>query len=49
MAEDLLREQSYLDHAKVNYEIKKQEFLKFLAESSMHTAQVMPQLYSTIQ
>ncbi|XP_075502442.1 protein DEFECTIVE IN MERISTEM SILENCING 3-like isoform X1 [Primulina tabacum] len=40
IAEDLLREQSYLDHAKVNYEIKKQEFLKYLAESSMYTAQV---------
>ncbi|KZV44911.1 hypothetical protein F511_06533 [Dorcoceras hygrometricum] len=35
MAEDLSREQSYLDHAKVNYEIKKQEFLKFLSDSSI--------------
>ncbi|XP_073311564.1 protein DEFECTIVE IN MERISTEM SILENCING 3-like isoform X1 [Primulina huaijiensis] len=40
MVEDLHREQSYLDHAKVNYEMKKQEFVKFLAESSMYTAQV---------
>ncbi|XP_073127030.1 protein DEFECTIVE IN MERISTEM SILENCING 3-like [Henckelia pumila] len=40
MAEDLVREQSYLDHARVNYEIKKQEFLKLIAQSSMYTAQV---------
>ncbi|KAK6926015.1 hypothetical protein RJ641_007734 [Dillenia turbinata] len=32
--EDMKREQALLDHAKFNYEIKKQEFVKFLAESS---------------
>ncbi|XP_016460859.1 protein DEFECTIVE IN MERISTEM SILENCING 3 isoform X1 [Nicotiana tabacum] len=32
--EDLHREQTLLDHAKFNFEIKKQEFVKFLAHSS---------------
>ncbi|CAN4089562.1 unnamed protein product [Withania somnifera] len=34
--EDLQREQTLLDHAKFNFEIKKQEFVKFLAQSSSY-------------
>ncbi|KAJ8536891.1 hypothetical protein K7X08_035292 [Anisodus acutangulus] len=34
--EDLQREQTLLDHAKFNFEIKKQEFVKFLAHSSSY-------------
>ncbi|XP_052184258.1 protein DEFECTIVE IN MERISTEM SILENCING 3-like [Diospyros lotus] len=37
--EDLQREQALLDHAKYNFEIKKQEFVKFLAESASHVNQ----------
>ncbi|KAM3319799.1 protein DEFECTIVE IN MERISTEM SILENCING 3 isoform X1 [Capsicum chacoense] len=34
--EDLQREQALLDHCKFNFEIKKQEFVKFLAHSSSY-------------
>lgn len=34
LQEDMKREQALLSHAKFNFEIKKQEFVKFLAESS---------------
>ncbi|GFP91295.1 protein defective in meristem silencing 3 [Phtheirospermum japonicum] len=41
---DIEREQILLDHAKLNYEMKKQEFLQFLAESSSsHVPRVMHQ------
>ncbi|XP_059304589.1 protein DEFECTIVE IN MERISTEM SILENCING 3-like isoform X1 [Lycium ferocissimum] len=41
--EDLQREQSFLDQAKFNFEIKKQEFVKFLAHSSSYvTATQVP-------
>ncbi|CAN4085716.1 unnamed protein product [Withania somnifera] len=41
--EDLQREQTLLDHAKFNFEIKKQEFVKFLAHSSSYvTAPQLP-------
>ncbi|XP_057951576.1 protein DEFECTIVE IN MERISTEM SILENCING 3 isoform X2 [Malania oleifera] len=40
MIEDIKREQSLLDHAKFNFEIKKQEFVKFLAESSSYMTQI---------
>ncbi|MCD7458068.1 hypothetical protein HAX54_037089 [Datura stramonium] len=38
VVEDLQREQTLLDHAKFNFEIKKQEFVKFLHSSSYVTA-----------
>ncbi|KZV40961.1 hypothetical protein F511_05206 [Dorcoceras hygrometricum] len=40
---DLQIEQSLLDHARFNYEKKKQEFVQFLAQSSSFAAQVMIQ------
>ncbi|GAB4858490.1 hypothetical protein Ancab_009965 [Ancistrocladus abbreviatus] len=40
--EDLQREQQLLDQAKFNFQIKKQEFLKFLAESATYMAQMSP-------
>lgn len=41
--EDLQREQTLLDHAKFNFEIKKQEFVKFLAHGSSYvTAPQVP-------
>lgn len=40
--EDLQREQTLLDHAKFNFEIKKQEFVKFLHSSSYVTAPQFP-------
>lgn len=43
LLEDIRREQIVLDQAKFNYEIKKQEFVKFLAESSSYATQVMLQ------
>ncbi|GFP81117.1 protein defective in meristem silencing 3, partial [Phtheirospermum japonicum] len=43
--EDMLREQAILEHTKCNYEIKKQEFIEFIAESSAYAAQVIiPQI-----
>ncbi|KAL3342277.1 hypothetical protein AABB24_026345, partial [Solanum stoloniferum] len=36
--DDLQREQTLLDHAKFNFEIKKQEFVKFLAQSSSYVS-----------
>ncbi|KAL3521795.1 hypothetical protein ACH5RR_014629 [Cinchona calisaya] len=39
LMEDIRREQIVLDQAKFNYEIKKQEFVKFLAESSSYANQ----------
>ena len=41
LSEDIRREQIVLDQVKFNYEIKKQEFVKYLAESSSHSTQVM--------
>ncbi|KAL6503922.1 hypothetical protein OROGR_025845 [Orobanche gracilis] len=37
---DMRREQNLLDHARLDYETKKREFLQFLAESSSHLSQV---------
>ncbi|KAK4436218.1 protein DEFECTIVE IN MERISTEM SILENCING 3 [Sesamum alatum] len=37
--EDMQREQALLAHARVNYEVKKREFLQFLAQSSSHLSQ----------
>ncbi|KAL3838067.1 hypothetical protein ACJIZ3_022658 [Penstemon smallii] len=37
--EDLKREQALLNHAKVNYERKKEEFIQFMANSSSYTTQ----------
>lgn len=37
--DDIKREQSMLDQTKFNFEIKKQEFVKFLAESSSYMTQ----------
>lgn len=34
MVEDMRREQALLDQAKFNFEVKKQEFVQFLAQSS---------------
>jgi tRNA(Glu) U13 pseudouridine synthase TruD len=42
MLEDMKREQALLNNAKFNFDRKKQEFLKFLAESSSYATQVMP-------
>lgn len=39
MAEDIKREQTLLDNAKFKFDRKKQEFLKFLAESSSYASQ----------
>uniref|UniRef100_A0A5B6ZLY2 Defective in meristem silencing 3 n=1 Tax=Davidia involucrata TaxID=16924 RepID=A0A5B6ZLY2_DAVIN len=40
LVEDMQREQGLLHHAKFNFEIKKQEFVKFLAQSSPYATQV---------
>ncbi|XP_062120111.1 protein DEFECTIVE IN MERISTEM SILENCING 3 isoform X2 [Humulus lupulus] len=40
MAEDVKREQTLLDNAKLKFDRKKQEFLKFLAESSSYASQI---------
>ncbi|KAA8540046.1 hypothetical protein F0562_026738 [Nyssa sinensis] len=37
--DDIRREQTLLDHAKFSFEIKKQEFVRFLAESSPYATQ----------
>ncbi|KAM3233596.1 protein DEFECTIVE IN MERISTEM SILENCING 3 [Capsicum annuum] len=37
--EDMQREQALLDHARFNFDIKKQEYLKFLAQSSSYATQ----------
>ncbi|GMH29627.1 hypothetical protein Nepgr_031470 [Nepenthes gracilis] len=42
--EDMQREQHLLDQAKFNFQIKKQEFVKFLADSSSYMTQVVPLL-----
>lgn len=39
--DDLQREQTLLDHAKFNFEIKKQDFVKFLARSSSYASAVI--------
>ncbi|KAK9266829.1 hypothetical protein L1049_001653 [Liquidambar formosana] len=39
LLEDIQREQALLDHTKFNFGIKKQEFVKFLAESSSYMTQ----------
>lgn len=48
MAEDIKREQALLDNAKFKFDRKKQEFLKFLAESSSYASQVIHILVKTI-
>ena len=40
LLEDIRREQSMLDQARLNFEVKRQEFVQFLAQSS-HRAWVM--------
>ncbi|CAH9123462.1 unnamed protein product [Cuscuta epithymum] len=40
ISEDMQREQALLYHAKVNFEIKKQEFIKHHAQSSSYAAQM---------
>ncbi|KAK3034708.1 hypothetical protein RJ639_032661, partial [Escallonia herrerae] len=44
MVEDMQREQYMLDHVKRSYEVKKEELLKFLAQGSAYSAQVIPRL-----
>lgn len=39
MMEDIQREEAMLAHVKYNFEIKKQEFLRFMAQSSPYTMQ----------
>ncbi|KAF7148965.1 hypothetical protein RHSIM_Rhsim03G0209000 [Rhododendron simsii] len=39
--EDMQREQALLNHAMFSFEVKKKEFVKYLAESSSHVTQVM--------
>ncbi|KAF3666192.1 Protein DEFECTIVE IN MERISTEM SILENCING 3 [Capsicum annuum] len=39
--EDLQREQGLLDHAKLNFETKKREFIKFLEDSSSYVSAVI--------
>lgn len=39
MLEDIQREQGLLDQAKFSFELKKQEFVKFLAQSAAYTTQ----------
>lgn len=41
MLEDIKREQALLDNAKFNFSRKKEEFLRFLADSSSYVSQVM--------
>lgn len=41
MLEDVKRERALLDNAKHNFEKKREEFLKFLAESSSYATQVI--------
>jgi hypothetical protein len=41
MLEDMTREQALLHAAKFDFDKKKQEFLKFLAESSSNATQVV--------
>ncbi|KAK4718493.1 hypothetical protein R3W88_016831 [Solanum pinnatisectum] len=41
--EDMQREQALLERARFNFDIKKQEYLKFLAQSSTYATQVMKQ------
>lgn len=45
MLDDIKREQAFLNAAKYNFERKKEEFVKFLAESSAYATQVMPLTY----
>lgn len=40
MLEDMKREQALWDNAKFNFERKKKDFLKFLADSSSYATQV---------
>ena len=47
-AEDIKREQTLLDNAKFKFDKKKQEFLKFLAESSSYASQVIHILLLTV-
>lgn len=42
MLDDMKREQALLDSAKYNFERKKEEFVKFLAQSSAYATQVIP-------
>ncbi|KAH0978785.1 hypothetical protein GBA52_005962 [Prunus armeniaca] len=42
MQEDMKREQALLDNAKFNFDRKKQDFLKFLADSSSYATQSTP-------
>lgn len=44
LLEDMRREEVLLNQSKYNYEVKKQEFVKFLADASSYTAQVILQL-----
>lgn len=41
--EDMQREQALLDHARFNFEVKKQEFIKYLAQSSSYATQMQQQ------
>lgn len=41
LAEDIRREQALLSSAKISFARKKEEFVKFLAESSSYASQVM--------
>lgn len=46
IVEEMQREQALLDHARFNFEVKKQEFIKHLAQSSSYATQVMPWPYN---
>lgn len=41
LLEDMRREEGLLNQSKYNYEVKKQEFVKFLADTSSYAAQVI--------
>ena len=41
MLEDIKREQAVLDNAKLKFDKKKQEFIKFLVDSSSYVSQVI--------
>lgn len=42
--EDMQRERVLLDHTRYNFDIKKKELLKFIAESSSYVTQVIKAL-----
>lgn len=47
LLEDIKRDQALWDKAKFSFNKKKEEFLKFLADSSSYASQVMTQTYGS--